>query len=80
MTGRDLKYWDFEVGQVLIHRWTLCYSQYQAQVKIVKVNPKSVGIELLTAPEGYEIGRRWTVKTSIEHQTVNNGLFEIKGG
>ena len=69
-----IKFYDFKVGERLKHHWTNSYNFYSADVEVIKVNPKSVRIKLLTAPGEYEIGRVWTVKTDVFSSTPNNCL------
>lgn len=76
MGGKMIKFHNFKVGERLKHNWTNSYNYYSADVEVVKVNPKSVRVKLLTIPgnSGYEIGRVWTVKTDVFSSTANNCL------
>ena len=72
-----IKLHNFQIGEKLSLNWTNCHDFYSAEVEVVKVNSKSVGIKLLTTPDpnDYEIGRVWTVKTDMMSATAKNCLY-----
>ena len=76
--GRDLHSThaqDFELGEIYYYRWTNNFNQYEGKVKIIKINPKSVRIQLLDPPKGYKKGQNWNVR--LVEQTKNNGLYPL---
>jgi len=76
--GRDLHSThaqDFELGEIFYYRWTNNFNQFEGKVKIVKINPKSVRIQLLDPPKGYKKGQNWNVR--LVEQTKNNGLYNL---
>jgi len=66
---------DFELGEIYYYRWTNNFNQFEGKVKIVKINPKSVRIQLLDPPKGYKKGQNWNVR--LVEQTKNNGLYTL---
>ena len=68
---------NFQIGEKLHLNWTSCHRFYSANIEVIKINSKSVGIKLLTSPdpEDYAIGRMWTVKTDMMSATAKNCLY-----
>lgn len=55
-----------KAGDEVEARWTNSYSAFRARARVVRVNRKSVRIELLAAPDGYRVGQAFSVPRFVE--------------
>jgi len=69
-----------KAGDEVEARWTNSYSAYRARARVVRVNRKSVRVELLVAPDGYRVGQAFSVPRFVElGWSVNNRVAPLPG-
>ena len=66
-------------GDMVLARWTSCYKIHQAKCSIVRINEKSMNVQIIDGKENYPAGWRLTVPrtTNTSQWSWNRGVFPL---
>jgi len=78
---RELCAWESTLreGDMVLARWTSCYNIHQAKCRIVRINEKSMNVQIIDCKENYPAGWRLTVPrtTNTTQWSWNRGVFPL---
>jgi len=81
---RELRAWESTLreGDTVLARWTSSYNVYQAKCKIIRINAKSMNVQIIDGMENYPAGWRLNIPrtTNTSQWSWNRGVFPFDTG